>query len=511
MGRWSRKSIPSIWIRAELGEQTLLAADATLIDIDLTADGGGAEITGIRSGEVLFAGAGLLFDWESFAADSTTTFTTGGFARTSSGFTLTVSVSGIQELRLSYGDGADTIFASDFAAAINVTTNGGDDFVIGTNQSDSIFTGAGNDYLDGRGGDDSLSADEQFVAGNDIIYGGAGDDFLYGGLGNDELHGGRGFDTAAEELAVGTFIVRRQRLNVDGFLTNNHQIESFFINGSEGDDFIDASLADGRCFLSGAGGNDNIIGSNYDDSLEGGEGNDTLTGRDGDDQIYGGNGNDLVDAGAGKDSVIGDAGNDNLNAGGGQDYVRGGDGDDRLDGGAGNDDLNGEAGSDAVLGGAGDDYLSEDADPSGLGDTLDGGNGDDILQIFGGANALRGGGGDDQLLAGDHGVDIITGDGGNDLIQASLSDCFAGGAGTDTLALVTGLVTARITNSGITLDGLARSRAGIENFSLFARDFAVFDAGGYTAGSVSFVGSGGDDVLIGSENADTLVSGTGRD
>ncbi|MBC7853239.1 MAG: hypothetical protein IAF94_07375 [Pirellulaceae bacterium] len=506
------------------GEQTLLAADATLITIEL-AGGNGGMITGIRSGAVSFTGATLLLDWQSFEADSITTFTAGGLTRTSGGFNLSATISGVQELMLIYGDGADTVLASAFAAAINVTTNGGDDVVIGTNQSDSIFTGTGNDYLDGRQGDDSLSADEPFIAGNDIIYGRGGDDFLYCGLGDDEIHGGSGFDTAAEELADGTFIVRGQRLNVDGFITRDHDLESFYVSGSEGDDLIDASQADGRCFLFGAGGDDTIIGSSQDDSLEGGEGDDSLTGRGGDDQIFGGNGNDTVDAGAGNDWVIGGTGNDNLSAGSGQDYVRGGDDDesvieggdddDHLDGGAGDDDLDGEAGSDTVLGGAGNDYLSEDPDPTGLGDTLDGGNGDDLLEIYGGANTLRGGGGDDQIMAGDYGLDDIQGGGGNDFIRASLTDTVAGGAGTDTLSLATSLVSARITNSVVTLDGVARPRAGIENFTLVAYNTGplgvVFDAGGYTAGSVSFSGSNAYDILIGSENADFLFGFGGPD
>ena len=51
-------------------------------------------------------------------------------------------------------------------------------------------TGAGNDSIDGGGGDDLIRAG----AGNDSIEGGAGNDVLLGGDGNDSLVGGRGRD-----------------------------------------------------------------------------------------------------------------------------------------------------------------------------------------------------------------------------------------------------------------------------------------------------------------------------
>ena len=497
----------------QAGDQTLMASEATLISIDLAAAGGGASITGIDSGHLLFVGGSLRFDWQAFSRASTTTFIENGFTRVSGSSSLTASVSGPTELGLVYGDGADTIQASAFTAgAINATTHGGDDTVIGTDQNDVIFAGAGNDFLDGRGGDDSLSGDEQFVsAGNDIIYAGAGDDFLYGGLGDDQLYGGDGVDNALEELATGTFVASTRRLNVDGFVVRDHGIESFSVNGSQGDDFIDVALVVGSCVIYGLAGDDIIIGSNQADWLDGGEGNDSISGRDGNDEVYGGLGDDVIQGGDGDDWLFGNEGNDDLSGNAGRDTVRGGEADDRLEGNAGDDDLDGEAGSDTVLGGAGNDVLSEDPDPTGLGDSLHGGDGDDLLQVFGGVNTLRGDGGNDTIDAGLYGIDDIHGGSGNDTIAASLSDTFAGGAGVDTLAITSGLLNARITNNSITLDGVTRSRAGIEDFSLFANNSAVFDAGGYTAGSVAFRGSAADDVLIGSENADFLLGGGGRD
>ncbi|MCP8467910.1 calcium-binding protein, partial [Pseudomonas sp. ZM23] len=51
--------------------------------------------------------------------------------------------------------------------------------------------GAGNDTINGYGGDDDLDGG----VGNDTLYGGAGQDVLKGGLGNDTLYGEDGNDT----------------------------------------------------------------------------------------------------------------------------------------------------------------------------------------------------------------------------------------------------------------------------------------------------------------------------
>lgn len=63
---------------------------------------------------------------------------------------------------------------------------------IGTDASDQITTGAGNDIVRAGGGDDRVSAG----AGNDLLVGGAGRDVLLGGPGSDVLDGrdGRGGD-----------------------------------------------------------------------------------------------------------------------------------------------------------------------------------------------------------------------------------------------------------------------------------------------------------------------------
>ncbi len=60
----------------------------------------------------------------------------------------------------------------------------------GTDQSDTILCGAGDDRVMGLAGDDIIDGG----AGSDHIWGGAGNDRIRGGLGADQLHGDSGLD-----------------------------------------------------------------------------------------------------------------------------------------------------------------------------------------------------------------------------------------------------------------------------------------------------------------------------
>lgn len=184
----------------------------------------------------------------------------------------------------------------------------------GSNFSDAIAAGAGNDTVNGYGGHDLINGG----AGNDLILGGLGDDSLEGGDGNDTLQGGDG--------------------------TNN-------LFGGDGADLI-----------VGGNGRDHLIGdgwgvAGFADTLNGGAGNDDLFGNAGNDLLLGGLGDDYLDGGEGDDRMFGQAGNDGLFGGDGNDSMVGDAGDDHLDGGAGNDTINGGAGADTVRGGAGADLV----------------------------------------------------------------------------------------------------------------------------------------------------------
>ncbi len=97
--------------------------------------------------------------------------------------------------------------------------SGGEDYIYGGNESDSLRGGGGNDELHGFQGDDTLyggTGDDELWAGsnssvhvnngNNELYGGEGNDSLYGGDGSDTLTGGEGNDAFyGKDHATGVF------------------------------------------------------------------------------------------------------------------------------------------------------------------------------------------------------------------------------------------------------------------------------------------------------------------
>ncbi|MGB3237408.1 MAG: peptidylprolyl isomerase [Geitlerinemataceae cyanobacterium] len=101
------------------------------------------------------------------------------------------------------------------------------------------------------------------------------------------------------------------------------------------------------------GGDDSLVGSDFDDRVYGNAGNDTVRTLGGDDLIRAGQGDDAIFGGEGNDILHGNLGNDRVEGREGNDFLRGGQGDDLLDGGDGNDYLVGDFGTDTLVGGAG--------------------------------------------------------------------------------------------------------------------------------------------------------------
>lgn len=254
--------------------------------------------------------------------------------------------------RINLGTFATGVEGMRFVNFENLMTGAGDDVIIGTDDTNLIDSGAGNDRVFGRGGDDALIGGD----GDDILFGEDGNDTLEGGNGNDRLFGGKGNDE---------------------------------IIGGEGDDVI-----------VGKAGNDNLVGDGGDDIILGNFGNDFLTGGAGNDALYAGTGNDNLD---------GSEGNDQLYGGDGDDFVFGGIGDDLLVGSEGADTLVGSDGNDTLRGGNGDDFLTGLNDD----DVLFGGDGDDLILGGDGNDRLWGGTGDDVLNGGAR-RDILHGGAGND-------------------------------------------------------------------------------------------------
>ena len=178
-------------------------------------------------------------------------------------------------------------------------------------------------------------------------------------------------------------------------------------------------------------GNDTVLGNDVDNKLSGRNGRDSISGADGDDWLIGGKGIDTLEGDAGNDKLTGQDANDFLYGGGGSDTLIGGTGKDMMDGGAGddsidgvrgNDTLNGDAGSDTIFGGNAYDEIHGGDD----GDILYGGRHADSVYGDAGSDTLNGGNGADHIYGG-AGDDILTSDPGKDTFYFDTAD------GTDTI------------------------------------------------------------------------------
>lgn len=181
-----------------------------------------------------------------------------------------------------------TIFFNLTSSSVNLS-------LVGTALADTLNGGDGNDVISGLDGWDSLTAG----AGNDTIDGGNGFDILDGGDGNDTVS----YATASAGGVIVDLLKFEQNTYGSGI--------DYLINF------------------------ENIIGSNYNDSLYGNELGNNIAGGAGNDYIRGGfltigsiTGNDLLNGEAGDDNIFGFDGNDTLIGGTGADTMSGGVGSD---------------------------------------------------------------------------------------------------------------------------------------------------------------------------------------
>lgn len=191
------------------------------------------------------------------------------------------------------------------------------------------------------------------------ILGLGADDTIFSGLGNDGLDGGAGTDTVDYALAPATVRVSLAIVTAQNTISAGTDTLALFEN-LNGSDFSDVLAGNGGAnTINGGGGKDRIDGGLGADKVNGGSGNDSIKGGGGDDpslngeagndSIDGGGGNDAVDGGANKDTLNGNDDNDTLNGGIGNDNLRGGSGNDRLIAGPGNDVQTGGTGLDTFV------------------------------------------------------------------------------------------------------------------------------------------------------------------
>ncbi|MDR6956206.1 VCBS repeat-containing protein [Pseudomonas brassicacearum] len=194
--------------------------------------------------------------------------------------TMTVNYAGAQDSTPDYHGSytaSDNHGGSD-SAAVGISYQAGHTLT-GTAGDDVLVAGNGDNLLNAGDGNDILSAG----SGNNTLHGGAGNDLLYSGTGNDLLDGGTGNDTASYAHATAGVTVNL------GLLAAQN------------------TLGAGTDTLAGI---ENLIGSNF---------NDTLTGDGASNRINGGLGHDVLNGGGGDDLLIGGLGNNTLTGGSGAD------------------------------------------------------------------------------------------------------------------------------------------------------------------------------------------------
>jgi VCBS repeat-containing protein len=194
--------------------------------------------------------------------------------------TMTVNYAGAHDITPDYHG---TYTASDShggtdSAALTISYQDGHT-LIGTSGDDVLVAGTGDNILNAGDGNDVLTAGP----GNNELHGGAGNDLLYSGPGNDLLDGGTGIDTASYAHATAGVTVDLSLIGAQN------------------------TIGAGTDTLTGI---ENLVGSNF---------NDTLTGDNNSNVITGGLGNDVLNGGGGDDLLIGGLGNNTLTGGPGAD------------------------------------------------------------------------------------------------------------------------------------------------------------------------------------------------
>lgn len=366
-----------------------------------------------------------------------------------------------------------------------ITTDSGDNFILGTSEPDDWEGTTSNDAYKGLGGGDTIDG----LAGNDTLHGDEGDDTIYGVQGNDIINGGDGNDSILGGPGNDT---------IAGDDTSTSDPGNDTIHGGTGDDFMDGG--EGYDFVS------------YDDfdvqvyvDLENGYGSseygsDTITNFEG---IIGGDACDDLTGDSDNNTFIPGSGNDTVNGNGGIDTV----------------DFSGQAAMTVTLSGG-----SGSATESGSGevDTLT-----DIDNIFGTDN--------NDYIAGDDNSNYLAGRGGTDsLVGGAGDDTFSSGGGSDSIAGGTGTNTIDYewlngSDGGITADYASSETditysSGTDSISGIYKIIATeyddeiqWGNGSYSvtldgeSGSDSLVGGGSDDVLYGSGEDDILRGADGDD
>ncbi|NOT15903.1 MAG: calcium-binding protein, partial [Methylotenera sp.] len=442
----------------------------------------------------------------------------------------------------------------------------------------AVFGSAGNDTIETNQG-----------VGGQVIFGGLGDDIYYidpsAGLTwtsyeadaiNEAANGGidtakvtlsrynsGGFDYGSNSYTLAENV---ENLDVTGYSQNYNY--TLVATGNALNNVITATRGviglDSHFVLNGMAGNDKLVASTVEDTLDGGAGKDTMLGGAGDDTYIVDNIGDVVTelANEGGDHVyssvsytlsnnveylgLGGYGNvngtgNNLNNGingnsynnvlsglGGNDFLDGRNGNDTLLGGAGNDELVGGNGVDKLDGGAGDDryydvYAADIVADTGVGgvdsvyaaEQLVGDLSAGIENLYmasdnttGRGNALSnyiGGSSGDNIMFGLAGDDILNGLAGVDILEGGDgNDVLDGGTGTDIMRGGNGNDTYVVDNAGDAVVEVA-STGGVDT---------VYTSVDFTLGTFVenlTITSGVGRYVVGNQLNNMMIGGAGSD
>ena len=378
---------------------------------------------------------------------------------------------------------------------------------------ENAIGGSGADTLTGNSADNWLQGN----GGNDVLNGGTGDDRLSGGSGTNTLNGGSGSDTADYSAGVTASVTANLGT---GTATYN--------SGAAHDNFNSVENIYGSAF------GDILTGDANANVIEGGLGNDTLDGGAGVDTVSYAHSSvavtvnlGLVGAqntvGEGSDSIanfenlLGSDFNDTLTGNGSANIITGG---------LGNDTIDGAGGADTLVGGLGNDTYAIDN----AGDVISEANGEGTDVANASITYTLGANVENLVLTGSSSINgtgnsvtnVITGNSGaNTLNGAGGADTLIGGLGNDTY-IADGLDTI-LENPGEGTDTIQAdfsyvlATANVENLTLTGASAidGTGDGGdntirGNSAANV-LAGGGGDDTLIANDGNDTLTGGAGYD
>lgn len=439
---------------------------------------------------------------------------------------LTITLTGAGAGTVTGAGRTDTLVSIERVVGSNfndiITGSAGDDWIDGGNSADTIDAAGGNDtisYASATGGrtvvlntsssDGKILSNFENILGSkfgDVLTGDANNNIIEGGLGDDTLNGAGGVDAVSYSLSTAAVSVNISGATVLGVLANS-------ASGGEGNDTL-SNFEN----ITGSAFNDVLIGDGNANVINGGDGNDWLIGGAGADTLIGGNGVDTVSYANALSAIavtingtgtLGDASGDvlsgieNMVGSAFDDMITGDGGNNVIDGGAGNDVINAGGGIDTIT------YLTAAAavvvNLGNAGINATGGAGNDTLTNF-------------ENIIGSNFNDVLTGDGGANIIEGGLgNDTLNGAGGIDTVSYENASGGVFVNVSGVAVTGVAANSssgaAGNDALSNFENIFgSAFNDVLIGDGGANIIdGGAGDDILIGGAGADTLIGGAGND